>query len=274
MPPVSVTPPSKKFLAAFNLVELLAVLATLVILFSVVLPVMAKARVKNTQATCFNNLRQLMIGWTMYRDNNSDTMLPNTPGGTSNQIWYGGATEAWTNAVGNTNRVTYANSLIAPYISGRIELLRCPGDFIPSTNGVRIRSYSMNGQMGAAYHPPVYNNTGWRQYAKAGDLICPTPASAFILAEENASSISDGYLQLSLNTPLYPRCPGYYHEGSGGSFSFADGHVELHRWLFNSGSLGILSAPYAFGANTLSWPSSGSDVDWLWLTNHSSCSLF
>jgi len=50
-------------------------------------------------------------------------------------------------------------------MGNQIAVYKCPGDFKPSLNGNRIRSYSMNSQVGAADGSPQYN-TGWQQYKK------------------------------------------------------------------------------------------------------------
>src|SRR5207249_4237955 len=115
-----------------------------------------------------------------------------------------------------------------------LKVYKCPADTIPAYNGPRLRTYSMNSQMG---YIPAYGlinyNTGWRQYSKMSDLNCPTPSEAFIFAEENPDSINDGFLEVGLGPPSgnsdFPDVPGALH-GSVGSFSFADGHVNLVRW--------------------------------------------
>ena len=266
----------------FNLPELLVVLVTIAILFSLVLPVMAKARIRTTGAGCLNNFRQMMLGWTMYKDNNRDFLLPFAQLGSSpSNSWCGGNGENWSTATANTNRAYYLSCLFAPYINNRIELLRCPGDYMPSANGFRIRSCSMNGLMGGSTTTspqlPLYANTSWKQYAKGSDLTCPTPMNAFIFCDESMASLNDAYLQMNLNSPIYPDCPANYHEGAG-SFSFADGHAELHRWSpFLANGTGLASLPYGpsygypFGSNRAS---SASDPDWIWLKNHTSCKLF
>jgi prepilin-type processing-associated H-X9-DG protein len=250
----------------FALIELVVVLATIAVLFSLMLPAMGKARIKSTGAGCLSNLRQMMVGWAMFKEDNNDTLLPNAIlGSTSDKSWCGGSGENWTAAGANTNRDIYLNSLLAPYIANRIELYRCPADTIPSDNGRRIRSYSMNGQMGTFYYAGS-QNVGWRYYAKGSDLTCPTPKNAFIFTDESMASLNDGYLQVRFSFSQYPDVPAAYHEGAG-SFSFADGHVELRRW---SGPT-LPSVPYRYGYLQNAVVTSGSDPDWRWLTNHAGC---
>ena len=42
-------------------------------------------------------------------------------------------------------------------------------------------------------------------------------------------SLNDGYLQMGLNSFDYPDVPAAYHGGIN-CFTFADGHVEAHKW--------------------------------------------
>ena len=53
--------------------------------------------------------------------------------------------------VGNTNITLYTDGLLAPFLTGETGVYKSPGDITPSANGQRIRSYSMNGQMGCVY---------------------------------------------------------------------------------------------------------------------------
>ena len=131
----------------------------------------------------------------------------------------------------------------------------------------------MNGMMLGATPPPQGNsyNPGWRIYKKVGDLTSPTPAMAWIFADESMYSLNDGYLQMNLNVPNYPDVPAAYHGGNGNCFTFADTHAEAHKWLWpGTATAGLRTCPYAKGVTGSYWPSSGQDVDWLWLRARSS----
>src|SRR5262249_55406980 len=145
--------------------------------------------------------------------------------------------------------------------ANQIKVYKCPADKIPAYNGPRLRTYSMNSQMGAVYSPPNYS-PGWRIYIKVTDLSCPTVSDAFIFADEHPDSINDGFLQLGLNSPYdFPDVPGALH-GNVGSFSFADGHTGLKKWFTS-----VLNIPVR-KVHLSHVPAAATNPDWQWVRDH------
>src|SRR5581483_2574197 len=96
--------------SAFTLVELLVVIGILCLLASFMLPALARAKIKSPAAGCLSNLRQMQLGWTMYRDDNNDILLPNAPLGAANgNAWCPPSFEDWNVATANTNSAAYTN---------------------------------------------------------------------------------------------------------------------------------------------------------------------
>ncbi len=233
---------------AFTLVELLVVVAVMGILASVLLPALAKAKSKGQALICLNNLRQLHLAWMLYAHDNNDRLAYNLGATEIKQSLRQQRPINWANSVlnweldpDNTNQLLNTEAALGGYLGRNHRVFRCPSDSVLSAIQKRAgwversRSVSMNAMVGDAGEftrgGTNVNNPFYRQFMKLGDL--QSAAETFVFIEEHPDSINDGYFLNKASSGGWTDLPASYHNGSA-NLSFADGHVENHRWLVPS----------------------------------------
>jgi prepilin-type N-terminal cleavage/methylation domain-containing protein/prepilin-type processing-associated H-X9-DG protein len=283
----------------FTLIELLVIIAVIAMLIVMLQPALAKAKPKAMGITCLNNQKQLALAAILYAKNNQDNWVPNFPGQTPE--WVSGQMNWVASNTDNTNAAKLVNpavSVMAPY-AVNANVFHCPADTTyVSGEGSRVRSVSMNqavgtvgqtvGQLAAGsavngqwllgQNIGASTQTSWRTYGKTSSMVAPTPAMLWIFLDEHPNSINDaGFAVQMTRTGVFATIidfPANYHNGAG-SFSFADGHSELHKWIGKTIQPSIVNGGVSIGNGGTSIPvgDRGSAADVLWLQQRTSAPM-
>ncbi|MEX2214947.1 MAG: hypothetical protein WD768_12505 [Phycisphaeraceae bacterium] len=209
----------KRQRTGFTVPELLAVVAIIIILLSLLLPQLGKAREHARVAICLSGQHQLSVAWRNYANENQSRLV-GAHTGTLSYDWVRNLAAPIIPA--NETEEAIRIGKLWPYIND-LALYKCPSD--PRTD--YLRTYSMSNFVSGTnnwYVEPVLKSNAFRQPGKTMLFIEePDPRGynwgSWVIYPKNHAS----------NT-AYIDWPASYHYGKAATLSFLDGHSELWIW--------------------------------------------
>jgi prepilin-type N-terminal cleavage/methylation domain-containing protein/prepilin-type processing-associated H-X9-DG protein len=214
---------------AFTLIELLVVIAIIAILIALLLPVLSRSQITAQGAQCTSDHRQLVQAWSLYCNDNND-QLPIV------DHWVAGDMSDPFDATNASLLVDPHQSLLARYVMVPA-IYKCPSD-----RSALVRSVSMNNRLNPITPGFWLQGGGSRYEIFTKSQQIRVPSEIYITTDERSDTINDPSLCVDMsntgsadgigasNPYWMADYPAGYHNGTG-RFSFADGHVESHRWL-------------------------------------------
>ena len=230
--------------SGFTLIELLVVIAIIAILAALLLRTLSRAKEASQSIMCVNNLKQIQLAWAMYANDNGETLVRNAPvfPVPSRQLIQQ-SSYPWVES-GDYDNPFSAEHAVDPGCATNLAYLvdpryaafasyirapqtyKCPADKSASRiNGrsfPRSRSYTLNSMLGFP------NEWEGRPAHKMSAIIAPAPAGRLAFVDTHPGWIWT--LEFIPPFTFLNTIPAARHNKSG-CLSFADGHVERHKWL-------------------------------------------
>lgn len=212
---------------AFTLIELLVVIAIIAILMGVLMPALRVAREQGRAISCRSNVRTLTTAWLMYKDENDGKLVGGHPPATSQAPWVLNAPGGGDASL-EEKKEYIKQGYLWPYVKN-IGSYRCPSDRRQKSPYHRYayRTYSIAGGLNG-----VNPDGGWEiiPCLKYGDIKNPTTKYVF-LAECDPRGLNAGSWVMNPKSKQWVDPFAVWHRRNNSTLGWADGHVDMHRWL-------------------------------------------
>ena len=221
--------------SGFTLIELLVVIGIIAVLAALLLPVLARAKAAGKRVRCISNQKQLALTWFLYSSDNNDILVANghnDPPNPNNPEWVQGAFFHIPYNTNNTFIVDPRYALFANYVR-TTKIYLCPTDRplinMSGTWYPRLRSYALNNYLGWVGEWDDRLSKFFKVFRKHSELVSTMPSGIFLFQDVDPNSICWPYFGVYMDQDSFFNFPNSSHN-NGGVVSFADGHVEHHRW--------------------------------------------
>ena len=209
----------------FTLVELLVVIAIIALLMAILMPALHRAKEQGKRAACFGNVRQLILAWVMYADDNDDRIVNGAAGYSNRDMPWGDhrGELAWVDAIStdwDTAIQGIKDGALYQYLKN-VDIYRCstgrPGEAL---------TYSIMFSMNAVCHPEVQGVKG-AHIKNRNEIHSPPPGMRLVFIDEGHMT-PDAYAVYYSQERWFDDPP--VRHGDGTNVAFAAGHAEYWKW--------------------------------------------
>jgi len=231
--------------SAFTLIELLVVIAIIAILAAILFPVFAQARESARATACLSNTKQMALGQLMYSQDYDETIIPSNLYRTTIDSVDLQLAGVWTVVMQpylKNTQIFFCPSFSEAKLIQAMDDNTCDGGhsgYVPTKDGKYLAHYGIAknnvynsgdpatcSKTDPAFVYANYPGSGWDYL----DMTFKTESLAAIVNVARTANIGDAATALTTDgTSVYTKfgCEAQFrHKGSGGNFSFLDGHSK------------------------------------------------
>jgi prepilin-type N-terminal cleavage/methylation domain-containing protein len=216
---------------AFTLIELLVVIAIIAVLMAILMPSLSLAREQARSLHCRSNIRTLNLAWLMYKDENDAKLVGGFPERLTESPYspWVQIPPAGASAPVEEKKEYIKRGQLWSYVKD-IKVYRCPSDKRKNSPYHRYayRTYSIAGGMnGVSSEQPEWEIKPCTRYTEIKQ-----PATKLVfLAECDPRGYNMGSWVMYPKSRQWVDPFGVWHRDNSRTLGFADGHVDMHRWL-------------------------------------------
>lgn len=205
----------------FTLIELLIVVVIIAILAAMLLPALNKARLTAYKASCLNIIKQIVLGYSSYTDDNKEWMCPGysyQPYQKKDMSWYAHIYRYITNRDYIWSNSDYSNKAAYKYFTCPAE----PTGYGPAANGLFVYpniaiNYKTSGYMDYRRLPTV-------KYPSISVIFADQRGNGYQLAEQSTVAFRHGGCTYARIIPV-TAFPGVAQT----NLAFLDGHCATEQ---------------------------------------------